>query len=142
HAILGAALVANVLTFAFMTVGARRVARLAKISPNVLIPVTLVFCILGSFALNNRWFDVWTMLGFGVIGFLMEKGHLPLAAFVIGFVLAPLAEKNLCSGLGASGGSYLELFTRPISLVFLLLAVTLVLLPLRAGKVRNSSSTL
>jgi hypothetical protein len=44
--------------------------------------------------------------------------------------------------LGASGGSYLELFTRPISLVFLLLAVTLVLLPLRAGKVRNSFSSL
>ena len=142
HAILGAALVANVLTFAFMTVGARRVARLAKISPNVLIPFTLVFCVVGSFALNNRWFDVWTMLAFGVIGFLMEKAHLPLAAFVIGFVLAPLAEKNLCSGLGASGGSYLELFTQPISLVFLLLAVTLVLLPLRAGKVRDSSSTL
>jgi putative tricarboxylic transport membrane protein len=79
------------------------------------------------------------MLGFGVIGFLMEKAHLPLAAFVIGFVLAPLAEKNLCSGLGASGGSYLELFTRPISLVFLLLAITLVLLPLRGRKPRDSS---
>jgi putative tricarboxylic transport membrane protein len=57
----------------------------------------------------------------------MEKAKLPLAAFVIGFVLAPVAEENLCAGLMASGGSYLPLLTRPISLCFLITAVVLLL---------------
>ena len=52
----------------------------------------MVFCVVGSFALNNTMFDVWVMLIFGVIGFLLERGKFPLGPFVIGFVLAPLAE--------------------------------------------------
>jgi len=57
----------------------------------------------------------------------MEKARLPLAAFVIGFVLAPIAEENLCAGLMASGGSYLPLLTRPISLCLLSTAVILIM---------------
>jgi putative tricarboxylic transport membrane protein len=65
------------------------------------------------------------MLVFGVVGWRMEKARLPLAAFVIGFVLAPVAEENLCAGLMASGGSYAPLITRPISLGFLAIAAIL-----------------
>ena len=57
----------------------------------------------------------------------MEKARLPLAAFVIGFVLAPVAEENLCAGLMASGGSYMPLFTRPLSLLMLVTAAALLL---------------
>ena len=83
-----------------------------------------------SFALANRMFDVWVMLAFGVIGFGMERAKIPLAPFVIGFVLAPVAETNLLSGLMASGGSYLPIFTRPISLTFFLIAVALLAWPI------------
>ena len=57
----------------------------------------------------------------------MEKVKLPLAAFVIGFILAPVAEENLCAGLMASGGNYLPLVTKPISLGLLLVATMLLL---------------
>jgi putative tricarboxylic transport membrane protein len=67
------------------------------------------------------------MLVFGVVGWRMEKAKLPLAAFVIGFVLAPVAEENLCAGLMASGGSYAPLVTKPISLGLLLVATVLLL---------------
>ena len=67
------------------------------------------------------------MLGFGVVGWLMERGRLPLAAFVIGFVLGPIAEENLCAGLMASGGSYAPLVTRPASLLLLVVAGALLL---------------
>ncbi|MDA7885151.1 hypothetical protein N9B23_02115, partial [bacterium] len=68
---------------------------------------------------------VWVMLGFGVFGFALEKMKLPLAPFVIGFVLAPIAEEHLCAGLMQSGGSYWPLITRPISLIFCIVAVLL-----------------
>ena len=67
------------------------------------------------------------MFAFGVVGFAMERWRLPLAAFVIGFVLAPVAEENLCAGLMASGGSYAPLVTRPVSLLLLLASVGLLM---------------
>jgi putative tricarboxylic transport membrane protein len=74
-------------------------------------------------------FDVWTMLLFGLLGFAFERLKIPLAPFVIGFVLAPVAEENLLTGLMASNGSYLPLITRPVSLVFVMISVTLLLVP-------------
>jgi putative tricarboxylic transport membrane protein len=67
------------------------------------------------------------MLIFGILGWWMEKAKIPLAAFVIGFVLAPVAEENICAGLMATGGSYLPLLTRPISLCLLITALALLL---------------
>ena len=64
----------------------------------------LVFRIIGSFALSTRMFDVWTMLFFGLLRFAFERMKIPLAPFVIGFILAPIAEENLQMGLMASNG--------------------------------------
>ncbi|MEO1997300.1 MAG: hypothetical protein ABGZ17_18690, partial [Planctomycetaceae bacterium] len=76
-------------------------------------------------ALSNRMFDVWVMLGFGVLGVGLQSLKIPLAPFVIGFVLAPIAEENLVAGLMQSGGNYLPLVTRPLSLIFLLISAAL-----------------
>ena len=67
------------------------------------------------------------MLVFGVVGWRMEKARLPLPSCVIGFVLAPVAEENLCAGLMASGGSYAPLVTKPISMGLWLVATVLLL---------------
>ena len=89
----------------------------------------LVFCVVGSFALKNRMFDVWTMLAFGLVGFGMERLKIPLAPFVIGFVLSPLAEENLGAGLMLSDGSLLPIVTRPLSLLFFTVAVVMAIVP-------------
>jgi len=107
--------------------GARWMAKLAAVPRAVLWPLVFGSCAFGAFQLNGRWFDVGVMLVFGVVGFAMERWRLPLAAFVIGFVLAPVAEENLCAGLMASGGSYAPLVTRPISLLLLLAAAGLLI---------------
>jgi putative tricarboxylic transport membrane protein len=127
HAIIGTVLLANVVMFGLMLFAARWIARLAVVPRAVLFPIVLVSCIWGAHALSGSWFDVGVMLGFGVVGWLMERGRLPLAAFVIGFVLAPIAEENLCAGLMASGGSYAPLVTRPASLLLLVVAGALLL---------------
>ncbi|GAB5375531.1 MAG: hypothetical protein AcusKO_19930 [Acuticoccus sp.] len=89
------------------------VSRVMYVPRTFLLPVILVFCIIGAFALDNTMFDVWVMLGFGVVGFAMEKAGFPLGPFVIGFVLAPLMEEKLRSGLMMTAGSIEPIFTRP-----------------------------
>ena len=127
---MGTMLVANVFMFLFMLFTVRHLARLALIPRSLLMPVILVFCIIGSYALSTRMFDVWTMLGFGLLGFIFERTKIPLAPFVIGFILAPIAEENLQMGLMASNGSFLPLIQRPVSLTFVVLAAILLLVPL------------
>ena len=117
--------ISNVFMLVFMALTVRNIAQLIKLPASLLLPVVLVFCVVGSYALSNHIFDVWVMLIFGVVGFCMEKTGIPLAPFVIGFVLAPLAESNLSAGLMSSGGSFLPLITRPISFCFLLISIVL-----------------
>ncbi len=123
-------LVANGFMLVFMMASVRWLARLVDVRRAYLLPVILVFCIVGSYGLANRVFDVWVMLAFGLIGFAMESAKIPLAPFVIGFVLAPEAEKNLGKGLITSGGSYWPIITRPISATFFVLAVLMFLWPI------------
>ncbi len=128
-AMIAACLVANVLMFAFMTGSVGFISRLMYLPRAYLLPVVMVFCVIGSYALNNTMFDVWVMLLFGVIGFAMERARMPLGPFVIGFVLAPLAESKLRTGLMMTAGSVEPMFTRPMSLAFLVIAVGLLLWP-------------
>ena len=112
HAVIGTMLVANVLMFGLMLFGTRWIARLSIVPKQLLWPLVFISCVWGAHALSGRWFDVGVMLVFGLAGWLMERFRIPLSAFVIGFVLAPVAEENLCAGLMASGGSYLPFLTR------------------------------
>jgi len=130
YTIMGSMLVANVFMFFFMVLTVQHLARLASIPRSLLMPVILVFCIVGSFALSTRMFDVWTMLFFGLLGFGFERVRIPLAPFVIGFILAPIAEENLLMGLMASNGSYWPIVQEPVSLIFVLASAVLLSIPL------------
>ncbi len=81
----------------------------------VIIPIIFVLCVVGSFAISSRLFDVWVMLGFGVIGYLMRRLAYPVAPLVLGLVLGDLMEKGLRRGLVLSDGSLAPFFMRPIS---------------------------
>ncbi|MBW1697694.1 MAG: tripartite tricarboxylate transporter permease [Deltaproteobacteria bacterium] len=125
--IMTTAFVGNVIMFFFMLFASVIIARVIDIPKTFLIPTILAFCVVGTYALNNRTFDVWVMFGFGILGFLMEKTKIPLGPFVIGLILEPIAEKNIRSGLMLSDGSFLPVLTRPLSLAFVILAlITLV----------------
>ena len=121
--IMGTMLLANVFMFVFMLATAKWISRLTRVPRSLLVPIVLVLCVVGSFALANRMFDVWVMIGMGAIGFAMDRAGIPLAPFVIGFVLAPIGEQHISEGLMQSGNSWQPLFTRPIALVFLLAAL-------------------
>src|SRR5690606_17943814 len=70
-----------------------------RVSKKVLMPLILIFCIVGAFASNNAVYGVTIMLVFGVVGYLMEENGIPIAPCVLGIVIGPLLEKNLITTL-------------------------------------------
>jgi putative tricarboxylic transport membrane protein len=92
------------------------------------MPVIFVLCVIGSYAIAQRMFDVYVMLVFGVVGFLLRQLNFPMAPLVLGIVLGDLMEKNLRRGLVLSDGDLTPFFTRPISFaMFALVAATILL---------------
>ena len=140
YTIMGALFLANLVMAAVMMRSMRLLAKLAAIPRAYLLPTILVFCVIGSFALANRLFDVWVMVGFGVLGFLLEGWRIPLAPFIIGFVLGPIAEENLSAGLMSTSGDPSPLLTRPISLSFILIAIFLLVLPMLHQRRRKANA--
>ncbi len=90
--------------------------RVLQVPQNLLVPVVLVLCTVGSFAIAGRLFDIWVMLAFGLIGFALRQFNYPMAPLVLGIVLGDLMEKSLRRGLILSDGDLEPFFTRPISL--------------------------
>lgn len=122
YGIIVAYLIANILMLVLMLLACVWLGRVLSVPRHYLVPFVLVFCVVGSLAIGNRMFDLWVLLGFGLVGFLLKLARFPLAPFVIGLVLAPIAEVNLRSALMASDGSFLPFLTRPVSGALLLLA--------------------
>lgn len=129
YAILVSCLLSAVMIY-FAVIGlARPMMAIVKVPPAYLLPAITVFCILGAYGSAGKFYDVWVMLGFGVLGYLMERARIPLAPFAIGYVLAPLAESNLRTGLQISGGSFEPLWSNPLALGLMLSAVIVLLSP-------------
>jgi putative tricarboxylic transport membrane protein len=80
-----------------------------------LMGVVFVLCVIGPYAISQRLFDVWVMVGFGIVGFLLRRMNYPLAPLVLGIILGDLLDKNLRRGLTLSDGSLEPFFFRPIS---------------------------
>lgn len=123
YGVIAAYLVGNIVMFGIMMVSVAHIAKVLYVPRAYLLSTIIVFCVVGIFAVGNSFFDVWIMLGLGVLGFCMERVKMPLGPFVIGFVLAPIAEEQLRSGLMSTGGSLEPLFTRPFAASFLAISI-------------------
>ena len=99
--------------------------QILKIPHRILFPLILLFCLLGSYSINNRIFDVFLMSLFGVLGYLFKKFEYESAPLILAFVLGPMVETNLRQSLLLSKGSFFIFFSRPISAVTLLVAFAL-----------------
>jgi putative tricarboxylic transport membrane protein len=96
--------------------------RLLKVPYRVLFPLILLFCIIGSYSVGTSRFDVLMMVIFGVIGYVLRKFEYEAAPLVMAFILSPMIENSLRQSLLMSRGTSLIFFTRPISLVCLIVA--------------------
>ncbi|MGJ8453813.1 tripartite tricarboxylate transporter permease [Pseudothermotoga sp. U03pept] len=94
-----------------------------KVRDEILMPIVLVLCVVGSFALRNNMYDVFVALAFGVIGYFMRKAEFPMPPLVLGLILGPMAEQNLNRALLTSKNDWFVIFKRPISLTLILFAL-------------------
>ncbi len=99
-----------------------------RIPRALLMPVVFTLCVIGPYALTQRIFDIWVMVFFGLLGFLLRQMNYPMAPLVLGIILGDLLDKSLRRGLTLSDGDLAPFFTRPISAAFaLIIAATIAL---------------
>ncbi len=116
--------------------GAKQILRAPR---EVLMPVILLFCIVGSFAINNSAFGVLLMLGFGIVGYVMEENGFPVAPAILGMVLGAMLEENFISSMIKADGRLSGFFERPIAGGLGALTIAVVLVPVvRAGLRRRA----
>jgi putative tricarboxylic transport membrane protein len=89
--------------------------RILRIPAAVLMPLILLFCVVGSFAINNSLFGVVVMGVAGVLAFYMERWGFPVAPTILGLVLGTMLEEHFFSSLVKSDGRLLAFFERPIA---------------------------
>jgi putative tricarboxylic transport membrane protein len=102
--------------------------KLLKVPYGILFPLILLLCVIGVYTLNNNVFEIFIMLIFGVIGFLIRKVGFEGAPFIIALVLGPMMEKCLRQSLLISHGDLGIFFTRPISAILMALAFISILM--------------
>jgi putative tricarboxylic transport membrane protein len=129
-ALIAAYLVATVLMFVIMTFSVRWIAKVMLVNRALLLPAIFVFCVVGAYALHNRMFDVWVVVFFGVVGFFLQRCRVPLGPFVIGFVLAPILEEELRSGMQLTAAGFWGILDRPIALGFIAVSALTLVWPL------------
>lgn len=101
--------------------------QLLKIPYRILLPLILLFCLIGAYSLNNSGFDILVMIIFGAVGYLMRKFRYETAPLVLAFIMGPILEQNLRQALLISHGSFTIFINRPISAVTLAIAFLLLL---------------
>lgn len=106
--------------------------RVLSIPREKLMPVIYVLCVVGPFAITQRMFDVYVMLFFGLVGFILREMKYPMAPIVLGIILGTLLDTNLRRGLLLTGGDPTPFFTRPISMLLCGITVLAILLSIPA----------
>lgn len=128
YGLFASMLVANGVMLALGLLGSRLWIKVTRIPVSILLPLILSVAVIGSFAVKNSFFDVAACLGFGVVGWLLKRYGYPMAPIVLGMVLGKLAEVNFRRAVIMGG--YAVFFTRPVSLIMLLVSVAAFGLPL------------
>ena len=137
YAIFAALIIANIFTIFVEYFFIRGFVRLLSVPKHVLMSVVIVLAMVGAFGINNRIFDAWTVLFFGVLGYLVTKLDFPLTPLILGLILGADCEEYLRIALQITKGSFFEMCKDPVTLVFLLLSVASIALAPRMVRRAN-----
>ncbi len=122
--------IANIALIPLGFLAIRSARQVLRIPRESLMPIILMFCIVGSFAINNTVFGVTVMLILGVIAYVMEENHIPVAPAILGIVLGPMLEDNFLTSMIKSDGSIVGFFERPIAGFLGVVTILVWLIPL------------
>ncbi len=127
--VLGSMYIGNVMLLALNLPLIGLWVRILKVPYTFLFPLILLFCLIGSYAIDNTRTDMLITIIFGLVGYLIKKFRYEGAPLVLGLVLGQRMEKSLCSSLLLSKGSYLIFFQRPISMVLIGMVMLMLISP-------------
>lgn len=136
--IIGALLLANVFLLIFGLTGVKIFTKIVEIPKGILLPSIIILSVIGVYSINNSLYDIFWMVGFGVLGYFMKRYEYPVAPAVLGIILASLIEKNFRRAVIMDGDIFnmlLSMVTHPISLVLILIIVFMLVSQQR--KVKN-----
>lgn len=132
-------LFANILMGFFGWLLAKKAVKLAALPLGILLPIIMLLSVIGSFAINNSVFDVYIMLFFGIVGYLMRKADIPAAPVVLGLILGPMAERNLVTSLQMAKVNIFQYYaSRPLCWVFVLLILFSIVSPIISSKRKSN----
>ncbi|MCL2601871.1 MAG: tripartite tricarboxylate transporter permease [Treponema sp.] len=123
YAVFIAMFLSNIAVFLTGMLGIKFFAKIVSIERKLLIPAILVLSLVGSFAINKNMFDVFFAIGMGGVGYLLTKYGFPLSPILLALILGPMSESNLRRFMQINDGQFWLIFTRPISLIFIILAI-------------------
>lgn len=123
YAIFGAMLVANIMFFVLGLRAAKLFARVSLVPRAVLWPIVFMLSLVGAYSLNQAMMDVALVLIFGFVGYFMRRFGFSVAPVAIGLILGKMVETNLQNSLKIFDGQWWMIFTQPLALFFIILAV-------------------
>jgi len=133
-AIFWAVLMANIFNLFISMLSVKLWVRMLKVPQRILLPIILVMCVIGSFSLRNNFFDTGIMFVFGLLAYFMKKFGFPIVPLLLAIILGPQLEEHLRMSLIISSGDPSIFFTKPISLVFIIIAVVSFIGPIISPK--------
>ena len=110
-------IIANLIMIPLGWLCIKAAKKILRVPRNILMPVILLFCIVGAFAINNTPFDIGVMLVAGVVAYVLEENGFPVAPAILGVVLGGMLEENFITSMIKSDGNLLAFFYRPLAAV-------------------------
>jgi len=107
---------------------------------DILMPIIMLFCVVGAFAINNTVFDVTVMLIAGVAAFILENNRFPIAPAILGVVLGGMLEQNFVTSMIKSDGDLRAFFERPVAATLGVLALLVWFLPVVLRRLRRPAA--
>ena len=101
--------------------------RVLKVPKYLLMPIIIILCIIGAFGNANRIFDVWCVLIFGVLGYVLLKAKIPHVPMILGFILGPIFELNFRRAFQHAQFEPMGFFSHPIAIFFFVFTIVVVI---------------
>lgn len=137
YAVFMAFFIANLALLPLGFVAIKLSRHILRIPRRVLMPIILIFCMVGAFAINNTVFGISVMLLLGVLAYLMEENGFPVAPAILGIVLGNMVEDNFMASMIKADGDPLGFFSRPIAATLGIITIALWLMPLAKSLIKK-----
>ncbi len=116
YAVFMVFILANILMLPLGWLCIKTATRILRTPRNILMPMILMFCVVGSFAINNSNFDLWVLIGFGLLGWFLEAHGFPIAPAILGMILGTMLEEHFITSMIKADNNWMAFFERPIAL--------------------------